>query len=49
MCICAISALPIDENGSGNRTGACDDDNLLTSFNIKRDFYLDLYTIFNRN
>ena len=32
-----INSSHLDENGSGNRTGACDDDNLLTSFNNRWD------------
>ena len=32
-----IHSSHLDENGSGNRTGACDDDNLLTSFNNRWD------------
>ena len=31
-----IHSSHLDENGSGNRTGACDDDNLLTSLIIDR-------------
>ena len=32
-----IHSSHLDENGIGNRTGACDDDNLLTSFNNRWD------------